>query len=34
MNVFAPALAEAHNAPPGQSLPSGSVPGNNPTLED
>jgi hypothetical protein len=34
MNVTAPAPAEAHNAPPGHPLPAGSVPGNNPTLED
>lgn len=34
MNLPAIALAEAHNAPPGQPLPTGSVPGTDPTLED
>ena len=34
MKVIAPPLAEAHIAPPGQPLPTGSVPGNNPPLED
>jgi hypothetical protein len=34
MNVIATAIAEAHIAPPGQPLPTGSAPGTDPTLED
>ena len=34
MNLAATAITEAHFAPPGQPLPAGRVPGNNPTLED
>jgi hypothetical protein len=34
MNLAATAITEAHFAPPGQPLPTGSVPGTDPTLED